>query len=354
MGAMLDTAAGRVGSRILVVDDEPHVRDIVARWLTRDGYSCDQAESAEAALNALERQRYDLVLSDIAMPNKSGFELLGTIRQRFPDLAVIMITAVDDRRMAVRTLEEGAYGFLTKPLDRNELLINIINALERRRLTLQSKEYMRRLEHEVWQRTADIRRREQEVVLRLVAASEWRDDNTGAHIRRIGLYSGVLAQALDLPAPVVETIQLAATMHDVGKIGVPDEVLFKSGKLTVQEMAIMRRHAEIGHRILGRSENPLLQMAAEIALSHHEKWDGSGYPQGLSGSNIPQSSRIVAVADVYDALVHARSYKPAFPEDEAIELMRNEEGKHFDPEVLQSFLEHAGEFRQIRQEVKSP
>lgn len=338
--------------RILVVDDEPFIREVVTRWLEDEGYCCTAARSADEALEALAHQPFALLLSDIHMPGKTGLELLVIARQLHPELAILMLTGVDDRRTAIRTLEAGAFGYIIKPVEPNELVINVANALERRRLLLASQNYQHRLEQEVRDRTADIRRREEELALRLVTASEWRDNETGAHIRRIGLYAAALARALGWEARAVDDIRLAASMHDVGKIGIPDTILLKPGKLTGEEFEVIKTHAEIGALMLGASDIPLLQLAAEIAHSHHEKWNGFGYPRGLAGKDIPQSARIVAVADVYDALVHERVYKPALPEQEALAIITEQRGQHFDPEVVDAFLTLVPEFRRIRETVR--
>lgn len=342
----------RQKARILLVDDEPYVSELLSRWLSLEGYSCDVASSAEAALELLHSQPYHLLVSDIMMPGMSGIDLLKIVRTSFPDLAVIMVTAVDDRKTAVRMLELGAYGYVIKPFDRNEILISVANALERRRVTLLMREYEYSLEQKVLERTAQVRQREEQIVFRLVSASQYRDSETGAHIRRIGLYSSVIARELAWNSEAVNDVRLAAPMHDVGKIGIPDRILQKPGKLTPEEFEIMKQHTEIGGRILDHPDIPLLHMAKEIALSHHEKWDGSGYPYGLAGRAIPQSARIVAIADVYDALCHNRVYKPAWPEAKAVSTLIAESGKHFDPEIVEAFLRVLPEIRWIREEVK--
>jgi putative two-component system response regulator len=338
--------------RILLVDDEPHVSELLSRWLTLDGYSCNTASSGEDALKLLHDQPYHLLVSDIMMPGISGIELLKIVRTSFPDLAVIMVTAVADRKTAVVTLELGAYGYVIKPFDRNEISISVANALERRRVTLLMREYEHGLERKVLERTAQVREREEQIIFRLVSASEHRDSETGAHIRRIGLYSSVIAEELAWEPQAVSDIRLAAPMHDIGKIGIPDRILLKPGELTPEEFEIIKQHTEIGGHILDHPDIPLLRMAKEIALSHHERWDGSGYPYGLAGEAIPPSGRIVAIVDVYDALSQDRVYKAALPEEDVVSMMIAEEGKHFDPEILEVFLRLLPEMKRIRDEVK--
>jgi putative two-component system response regulator len=310
------------------------------------------AADADEALGLLRAGDVSLLISDIMMPGKSGLELLALTGQHFPDVAVLIVTGIDDRQTAIRALQLGAYGYVTKPFDRNEILISVANALERRRLALASQAYEQRLEREVSDRTADLRRREEQIVLHLMSAAELRDEETGAHIRRIGAYSGVLAARLGWEAPAVEGIRVAALMHDVGKIGVPDRLLRKPGKLTAEEFEAMKVHTRYGALILDNPDVPLLQLAGEIALAHHENWDGSGYPRAMAGTAIPASGRVVAIADVYDALVHDRIYRRALPEEEALTVMAADNGRRFDPGMFECFLEALPELRAIREDIR--
>jgi len=340
--------------RILIADDEPHICDILSRWLTIEGYSCATAFNGKEALETLSNGDFSLVVSDIMMPEMSWVELLKAIKIQWPDTAVLMVTAVDDRQTAIMTLSLGAFGYVIKPFDRNEIAINVANALERRRLLLLSQQYERELEEKVEERTRQVREREEEIILRLISASGYRDDETGAHIRRIGLYSAAMGKELGWQPQTVADIRLAAPMHDVGKIGIPDRILLKPGRLTLEEAAIMRTHTEIGASILGGTDVPLLALAKVIALSHHEKWDGTGYPKGLSGEDIPEVGRIVALIDVYDALSHHRVYRPALPEHEVLTIMKQGYGTHFDPRLFDVFMDLLPEMRRIREEVKEP
>lgn len=346
-------------ARTLIVDDEGPIQLLLSRYLETDGHQCVTASSAEEAQELLKGNEFHLVLSDINMPGISGIDLLKEIKTDYPDIAVLMVTAVDDRKLAGHALELGAYGYLIKPFTMSEVLINVANALERRRLTLLSQNYERELEKEVKERTREveekalkIKDREEEIVLRLLSSMGIRDDETGAHASRIGLYSAAMAEELGWDDDNVNSLRLAAPMHDLGKIGIDDSILRKAGKLTPEEFEIMKQHTIIGAKILEGSEVQLLQLASEIALSHHEKWDGSGYPYGLKENDIPQSGRIVAIADVYDALVHERVYKPAFPEEKAIALMEQGSGKHFDPKALQVFFDLLPVMRRIRKDVR--
>lgn len=339
-------------SRILVVDDEEYIRDLVARILTVEGYSCVTAASGEEAVKLLEDNEFHLIVSDILMPGMSGLDLLTFVKSLYKEVAMVMATAVSDRKIAIDALDMGAYGYIIKPFDRNELLISVAAALQRREMTLLSQRYERELEERVRERTREVREREEEVVLRLISASGFRDDETGAHIRRIGLYSFEMAQSLGWPRELSERLRLAAPMHDVGKIGIPDEILRKPGKFTSEEFEIMKKHTEIGARILNGSEVPLLQMAKEVAYGHHERYDGSGYPRGLAADEIPESCLIVAVVDVYDALVHDRVYRPALSEQEALEIMTAGDGEHFGDRIFDCFRDLLPTMRRIAQDVR--
>jgi putative two-component system response regulator len=324
--------------RILAVDDQIFVAEMVALWLTESGYDCDVAVSAHQALDMLGQNKYDLMISDVMMPDMSGLELLARVKANFPNLAVLMATGLDDRKTAIETIQLGAYGYIIKPFSLNEFLINVANALERSRLTQENRKCRQILEAEILARTADVRKREEEIALRLISAAGHRDEETGEHIKRIGLYSVVIAANLDWDEERIEHLRVGAPMHDVGKIGIPDHILRKPGRLSPEEYQIIKQHPRIGAGILGGSKIPLLQTAADIALCHHEKWDGSGYPAGLSGKDIPEAARVVAIADVYDALSNDRVYRAMYPEKEVLGIMAKKKGTHFDPEILDCFM----------------
>jgi putative two-component system response regulator len=345
-------ATSNRAGQILIVDDEPYIREILSRWLIDEGYDCQQAADVDAALAVLGEGGIELMISDIRMPGRSGLDLLDEAKARYSDLAVIMLTAVDDRDTAIRTLEAGAFGYVIKPFDRNELLISVVNALERRRLSLLNNRYRHQLENDVRERTAELRLREEEVALRLITAAEHRDAETGAHIRRIGLYSEIIARARGWNEDAAGELRLAAPMHDVGKIGIPDHILLKPGSLTSREFHVIERHTTMGAAILAGSSIPMLRLARQIALTHHERWDGGGYPAGLSGEEIPEEGRIVAVADVYDALVHTRIYRPAMSEPQALQIMERARGRQFDPSIFDTFIEVLPELRDIRHRLE--
>ena len=343
---------GKQSAKVLVVDDELVVRTIISRYLATEGYQSAAAGTVEEAWEMLQRESFDAVLSDIRMPGKSGMELLAMIEAQMPNVAVVMVSASDDRHTAIRALEMGAYGYLMKPFDEDEFAICLANALRRRTLEMLRTDYERSLEEQVHARTEAVRQREEEITLRLLSAAEFRHDETHAHLQRIGLYSATMAQVLGWDQQSVADLRLAAMMHDVGKIGIPDRILLKPGPLTADEYETMKEHTEIGARILQGSQIPLLCMGQEIALSHHERWDGMGYPQQLAGPDTPQAGRIVAVLDVYDALTNHRVYRPAMPEAEALALMRAEGPGHFDPTLFTCFLDLLPQFRRLGQQFE--
>lgn len=333
--------------QILVVDDEPVVRDLIARWLRDAGYVCATTDSAPGALELLHQQTFDLVTLDITMPGSSGLDVLDQIKEQYVDTAVLMLTAEGDSSKAIRALTAGAFGYLIKPIERQELLIQIRNGLERRQLVIESREHTLELEIKVREQTQTIRTAHEETIHRLIKASLCRDEETGAHIKRTGWYSELMATALGWKADQVELIRLAAPMHDIGKIGIPDAVLRKPDKLTSEEFEVMKTHTQIGAKMLEGSQSPVLRMAQEIALCHHERWDGDGYPNGLKGLDIPESARILAIVDVFDALSHDRVYHFALSESEVVAKLREGRGSHFDPRLLDTFLSLLPEMRAI-------
>jgi response regulator RpfG family c-di-GMP phosphodiesterase len=282
----------------------------------------------------------DLVIVDYMMPAPDGIEFIQRFRAA-PDKAevpVLMVTADHEKEVRYRALETGANDFLTKPIDRIEFTSRVKNMLAIRKSHLVLADRAAWLAEEVRKATAEIRERERDAVFRLARAAEFRDPETGAHIQRMAHYSRLIAARLGLDEGQQELILEAAPMHDVGKLGTPDLILLKPGKLTPEEFAVMKQHATIGWEILRDSAAPTLQIAAEIAYTHHEKFDGSGYPRGLAGEQIPLFGRIVAIADVFDALTSARPYKQAWEFDKAWEFVAAGRGSHFDPVCVDAFL----------------
>ena len=342
------------GARILVVDDEEPIRNLLRRVLEAQGYACAVAASTGEARELLDGDGdgFALVLSDVNMPGESGIDLAHHVLDHHPDVAVVMVTGLDDRSYVDLALEHGAYGYVLKPFKPNELAINVANALRRRALEIENRNQREQLEQTVLQRTAalqdtisslesterELRRLQEEAIHRLSAAAEFRNQETGEHIARMSSYCRLLAQLAGLDAERAELLRIASPMHDVGKIGIPDAVLLKPGGLSDEERVLMQSHTVIGHRILAGSGAELLDLAAVLALTHHEKVDGTGYPNALEGDDIPIEGRIVAVADVFDALTSNRVYRPAFTEDAARRVLEDGRGTHFDAGLLDLFL----------------
>jgi putative two-component system response regulator len=344
------TASAANKALILAVDDESYVRELVCRWLKDAGHTCAQAANAQAAWEYLGGNEVHLMVLDVNMPGRNGLELLKDVHKTYPDVAVLMMTGNGETRVAIDALTNGAWGYLMKPVERQELACQVARVLEHRQLRLQQRDYMRTLEAKVREQTAEIREAHEETIYRLVAASLCRDEETGMHIKRTGLLSEVMARAAGWSEAEADIIRMAAPMHDVGKIGIPDAILRKPGKLTPEEFDVMKSHTIIGANMLAGSRSAILSMACNIALSHHENWDGSGYPQGLVGAAIPEAARIVSVIDVYDALSHDRVYRPKFSEEETLRIMSQDAGKKFDPALMAVFFANYEELRQLAQE----
>lgn len=336
---------------ILVVDDDDAIRTLVLRVLKGAGYDdVMTASSAEEARGVLATVAIELVLTDMQMPGGSGLELLNHVHENVSGVATLMMTVIDDPALAHSALLLGAYGYIIKPFRQSELVINVTNALRRRELEIENQKHQDHLEEAVRLRSADlwgavvklehsendVRASRTETIDRLAIAAEFRDEETGYHVARMSRYSEILA-ATCADAELCKHIREASSLHDVGKIGVPDRVLLKPGRLTRDERMIIEEHPLIGHRILAGSKSPLLKLAAEIALTHHEWVDGTGYPHRLVGDAIPLAGRIAAIADVFDALTSKRVYRRPFPLVEAVELMKKESGTHFDAELLSAF-----------------
>ena len=345
-------SVGRGGATVLVVDDDSALRRMIVRILSRAGYSCSEAPGPTEAQALSEVTEFSLVTCDVNMPGGSGLDLVGALRAQHRDIAVVMVSGMDDPRTAAAATDHGAYGYVVKPFEANEMLIAADNALRRRELEIENREHRQHLELLVAERTTDLvatverlsraeealRASQEEAIRRLAHAVEFRDPATGAHLDRMSRTCELLALRLDLGQERSQMIRIASPMHDIGKIAVSDEILRKPGRLTPADWEDMRRHPLIGSEILSGSDSELLRLGGLIALTHHERWDGSGYPYGTMGQAIPVEGRIVAIADVFDALTSVRPYKPAFEVDHAVSLMRDERGHHFDPEFLDVFL----------------
>ncbi len=327
--------------RILIVDDEPLNLRVLDRMLRASGYTELRTTSdAREALPIFREFGPDLVLLDLHMPHLDGFAILELLEEEVPReeyLPVLVLTGDSASEIRERALTAGAQDFLTKPFDLTEVLLRIRNLLETRLLHLRLQEQNRTLEDRVRDRTRELADAQVEILHRLAVAAEYRDDVTGRHAERVGYVAALLGREAGMPEDDVVRLRRAATLHDVGKIGIPDSILLKKGPLTEEEFGVVRSHTEIGGRILSGSRFPLLRMAREIALSHHERWDGTGYSGGLAGEAIPLVGRLVAVADVFDSLTHSRPYKRAFPMKEALDIIVEGAGAHFDPWVVELF-----------------
>ena len=329
-------------ARILIVDDQQENVALLTRMLSQAGYRDIQGTTESRRVEMLyEAFHPDLVILDLHMPAMDGFAVLERLRARTARstyLPILVLTGDHDPSNRRRALGAGATDFLAKPFDIVEVMLRIRNLLETRHLHQLLWNQNVGLEERVRQRTSELEQAQGEILARLAAAAEHRDDDTGRHTLRVGQLSAVLAEALGLPRDLVEVIRAAAPLHDVGKIGVPDQILLKVGRLTPEEFAVMKTHTTIGAAILAGGSSPLVVEAEGIALSHHERWDGRGYPNGLEGDEIPLGARIVAVADVFDALTHARPYRPAWPLEQVLDEMRAQRGRQFDAAVVDAFL----------------
>lgn len=329
--------------RILVVDDEPANREYLTRLLDLGGYDhVSTAKNGQEALTLLLTESPDIVLLDLQMPVLDGYETLGALKKLNYGkafLPVVVLTSDTTNHARKAALELGASDFLTKPVDAIELLLRVRNFLTMRIWSQALSARNVDLEARVRQRTQELEDAQIEIVERLALAGEHRDDDTGQHTLRVGRLSALIASALGLDTSTVRLISLAARLHDLGKLAVPDAILLKPDKLTATEFAVVQGHCETGARILANSRTPLLQMAERIAMAHHERFDGTGYPSGLAQSDIPLEARIVAVADVFDALTHNRPYKSAWTVEDAVAEIVNSSGKQFDPNVVSAFID---------------
>ena len=350
---------------ILIVDDDVLNRELLQELLLELGYESQVAASGSEAI-ALLNPFTDLIMTDIQMPDMDGFALIERVRERpeYENLPIIVVTAFSSKEERLRAVETGANDFLAKPIDRTELRVRVRSLVKLCEIQKKEKRYRDELELEVGRRTGALHRALEfmadaegkaheahlETVRRLAIAAEYRDENTAAHVFRVGKYCALLAEYLKLPQHEVDLLRDAASMHDVGKIGTPDSILLKPGKLTPEERRIMEFHTHIGARILGNSNSELLEAGEQIAMTHHERWDGTGYPYGLKGADIPLYGRICAVADVFDALMSSRPYKVAFTFETARGIMEEGRGSHFDPDFLDLFLLHFDEFIAIHEQ----
>lgn len=353
-------------ARLLVLEDEMSLRRLFRRSLESEGYEVSEASGVDEAEAALRTQAIDLVLCDINLVGRSGLEFVRSLAV-LPEScrpAVVMLTGMDDPGVVDEALTLGAYGYLVKPVRNSEVIIGVASALRRRELERARRDYINELEDKLLNRGAalrgamkrlevteiTLREAEQDTVDRLITALNLRSEETGAHIRRVGRYAALIADLCGIDSFASDEIRLAAMLHDVGKIGIPDGILLKPGRLTDEEFDIIKRHPHLGHMLLAEGRAPVLTLAASISLTHHERWDGLGYPRELLAEEIPIEGRIAAIADVFDALTSDRIYRAALTIEEADEIMKHERARAFDPDLLDVFLSRLDQTIPIRAE----
>ncbi|HEX7475896.1 MAG TPA: diguanylate cyclase [Dehalococcoidales bacterium] len=344
---------------ILVVDDQPQNIELLEAYLAPEGYETVKAANGEEALQTLSGNQIDLILLDVMMPGMDGFEVTRRVRQdaKIRLLPIILITALREKEDRIKGIEAGCDDFISKPVDKLELLARVRSLLKVKAYNDLMSNYRQELESNVTSRTEELKRAFERIkeasldtIYRLSMASEYKDENTGAHIKRMSRYSAAVARRLGLSESAIETILYATPMHDLGKIGIPDLILVKPAKLDPLEWEIMKQHTVIGAKILKGSDAEFIKLGETIARHHHEKWDGSGYPGGLKGIEIPVEGRIAAIADVFDALTSKRPYKEPFPLDKSLAIIREGKGSHFDPAVVDAFFAVQDEILAIKKQ----
>jgi len=346
-----------IETHLMVVDDEPANLRLMQRMLSSHGYpSVELVQDPREVLARYRTRRPDLILLDLNMPHVSGYEVLAQLQALSDPLLppVVVLTAQAGREFLLRALAAGASDYVTKPFDVNELAMRVRNLL----LAHQGKRLLHdqktELEHLVRQRTEEVRRTRLQIVQRLGRAAEYRDEETGHHILRMSHMSAHLARTIGRSEDAVELMLHAAPMHDIGKIGIPDAILLKPGRFEPHEWAIMQTHATISAQKLEGDTSGLLTMARDIAHAHHEKWDGTGYPRQLASDAIAEAARIVALADVFDALTSVRPYKRAWLVEDAVALLREQRGRHFEPRLVEAFLDELPQMLEIRARWADP
>ena len=326
-------------AHILVVDDEAMIRDMIGSALSRKGYTCSLADNGKTALHQLSASPFDVVITDIDMPAMGGIELAKIITSDFMADVIIMTGQINTYQYD-EIISLGASDYVEKPFPPREMILRIDRVLKER--------WLRQVAQKAHE---NLKESYVDSIHRLVMAAEFKDEDTGDHVIRIGEYCPLIAEKLHLSTEFIETIFYAAPMHDIGKIGIPDKILLKPGKLTDSEFEIIKTHTQIGAKLLSQSKSKILQMAEEIALTHHEKFNGRGYPRGLKGTDIPISGRIVAIADTFDALTSKRPYKDPYPPELALAILKRERGEHFDPDVLDIFINFFDRILEIRGKI---
>jgi putative two-component system response regulator len=339
-------------ARVLVVDADERAASTLTGILRDAGYAVGTAVDTIEARRRLADESFAALIVDVEPPGEAGLQLVKHAHAEHPDVSALMVAGADRDDLARAAMDLGTHGYIVKPFTANEIMFAVANACRRRELEMDNRAHQEALEQIVRARTTALERSakqlkltREEMVRRLSRAVEYRDEETGGHTERMSRYCALLAGRAGLDA---ESLRIASPMHDVGKVAIPDHILLKPGRLTPPERAEMERHTVIGHEILSGSRSALLELAAQIALTHHEKFDGTGYPRRLAGSDIPLEGRVAAIADVFDALTSERSYRPALPLEQTLEIMRAERGQHFDPGLLDLFLDSMDNVLEIR------
>ncbi|MFW6052709.1 MAG: HD domain-containing phosphohydrolase [Desulfosalsimonas sp.] len=338
---------------VLVVDDEAPITEMIYQALTKAGYKCHTAANGDQAMDILSSSPVDVVITDIRMPGMSGVELLEKIKASY-DSDIMVMTGFTENYNYESIVTAGASDFIQKPISFRELMIRLKRVLRMRYLLIERDKINKRLEdsiNEVENTLRELDYAYQDTINRLVSAAEYRDEETGDHIVRMSRYCTLIARKMGLSEEMVKLIRYASPMHDIGKIGIPDHILLKPGRLTNDEFETIKTHTTIGASILANSKAEVLKVANEIALNHHEKWNGKGYPRGLKKDETPISGRIVGIADTFDALTSKRPYKDPYPLEVALEIIRCERGTSFDPEMVDVFMENIDGIKRIRDEV---
>jgi putative two-component system response regulator len=354
----------RRAAKILIADDEPGIVTLLRTLCESSGYAIAEAHTGRQVEEAVREDPPDLILMDGVMPQMDGFTATKKLKEdpATVNIPIIMLTGLKSREDRLKGIAAGANDFLTKPIDAEDLVMRVANNLKIKQYHDLLKNYNDELERKVAERTAALRRSfgevsraNRETIFRLALSSEYKDEATGAHIRRISHFSRELGSEIGLDKSTLETLFFAAPMHDIGKVGIPDALMLKPGPLSPEEWEIMQSHTRLGGKILAGSQSPYLKMGEKIALTHHERWDGSGYPEGLTGEQIPLTGRIVNLADQYDALRAERPYKPALPHDRVLEIILKGDGRtepgHFDPQVLEAFRKGMKRFEEIHASI---
>ncbi|MDX1320884.1 MAG: response regulator [Oceanospirillum sp.] len=352
MTSSIDIFAGK----LLIVDDEPVNVKLLERTLAKAGYSdIKSTMDPRTVCDLFAEHNFDLILLDLNMPYMDGFAVLKALRERFQNPPpVLILTAQSSQEFRTQALEMGAQDYVTKPFERIELLHRVSNLLGNKLYRQGLERLNESLEEKVAERTKQLNETRLQVVRRLGRAAEYRDNETGLHIVRMSKISRLLGEAMGMDEYQCDLLLNASPMHDIGKIGIPDQILLKPGKFAPEEWEIMKQHAQMGADILEGEDSDLLSMARDIALTHHEKWDGSGYPNGLKGEDIPLVGRICAIADVFDALTSERPYKKAWSVEDALKLIEENRGTHFDPALVDAFMANLDGILAIRDSHQEP